>query len=67
MRFLGSVCREVLALPAEDTPVVLPSQRACVYLREEYKAFQKTMILPEITTMDRFAEQLSSIGTEDRM
>ncbi len=67
MRFLHQVYERAMEYDTKNTEIILPSQRACVYLREEFKKAKKTMILPEIITMEKFAEQLSGLKEEDNL
>lgn len=67
MRFLHKVYEQAMKYDTKNTTIILPSQRACVYLREEFKKAHKTKILPEIITMEKFAEQLSGLKEEDNL
>ena len=67
MRFLQKVYEQAMKYETKNTAIILPSQRACVYLREEFKHSERTMILPEMMTMEHYAEKLSNIKQEDNL
>lgn len=65
MKFLNHVYNKAIEYNARDTVIILPSQRACVYLIEEFKKSGKTGFLPDIMTMDKFVQQMSGLQAED--
>ncbi len=65
MRFLKHVYEKAITYKTKDTTIILPSQRACVYMIEEFKKSGKTGFLPDIITMDRFVQKMSGLQTED--
>ncbi|MDY6787596.1 MAG: PD-(D/E)XK nuclease family protein [candidate division WOR-3 bacterium] len=67
MRFLRQVYNKAMEYDTKNTAVIMPSQRACVYLREQFKHSEKTMILPDIMTMEQFAENMSGLKQEDNL
>ncbi|MFO8062011.1 MAG: PD-(D/E)XK nuclease family protein [bacterium] len=67
MRFLRQVYSKAMEYDTKNTAIILPSQRACVYLREEFKNAGKTMILPDIITMEQFAGKMSNMAGEEHL
>lgn len=69
MRFLENValCIKELNVPMDHLTVVLPSERATKYLSDAlYKVYQKPLIAPEITTMDRWVKSHEPLTVIDR-
>lgn len=67
MKFLKAVYEKTMQYDTRTTTIMLPSQRAAVYLREIFKQSEKTIMLPRILTMEQFVQEHSGIVPEDEL
>ncbi len=67
--FLSKVVTDVLhqnKVPVENLIFILPSQRSCVFLREEIiKQLSKATFLPQITSIENYIQELAEIRQID--
>ncbi|MGE3063424.1 MAG: PD-(D/E)XK nuclease family protein [bacterium] len=66
-KFIDILYDRIKECDAEKTIIVFPSQRALSYFKKKCADEGGTMLLPELMTMEKFAEKVSGIEEEDEL
>jgi ATP-dependent helicase/nuclease subunit B len=67
--FLSSVIEDVIEknkAPIHDVVFILPSQRSCVFLKNELiSKLENTSFLPKITSIEKYIQEIAGLKTID--